>query len=209
MTASCVRQTLLALGFVFGVVVTGVAQQPEPTPSDLTAPAAPEASPEETVPSAPSPPDLLPESSALPAPSATPPPSTFDLLPNPIAPQAFAPANGQGSAEQKYKDAVRFREIRTLTARDPYAISLVRYADHALTPEGRREYLRAYYHYTADRMRRLEPRLSKLISVYENARVGSVTQFNIKPTIPVYELEKKDAAKRAAKKVTTSATTSR
>ena len=152
----------------------------------------PQPSPEATATPVPTPekaaPDLLPESGALPSPSASPPAHAVpDLIPNLVAPRAFLPPEPPLSAGQKIRDAIRFRELRTLAERSPYAIWLWRSADHALTAEGRRQYLRAYYRYTAGTMLKLEPRLTSMIKAYANARIQSTLQHNLLPTIPSYE----------------------
>src|SRR5947209_6179059 len=73
-------------------------------------------------------PDLLPESHALPTPTGTPPPSPRDLIPNGAVPQALLPPNNAQSALQRLQDVRRFRDIRTLAERDPYAVWLRQYA---------------------------------------------------------------------------------
>ena len=110
-------------------------------------------------------------------------------------PQGVIPPATQSSAAQKIKDAIRFREIRTLAERDPYAIWLYYYAGRASTFEDRRQYLRLYYHYLGARMRKLEPRLSAMINGYEWGQVSLVTKTGIRRTIPLRELEKRKAAK--------------
>lgn len=181
----------------------------EPTPSADTsptpgAPVSPEATPEPVITPLPPPPetaapDLLPETNALPQPHAAPAPNPLDLIPGGPVPQGVIPPNTQSGAAQRIKDTIRFREIRTLAERDPYAISLRYYADRAVTFEQRREYLRLYYHFLGARMRKLEPRLNPLIFSYEWSQVALVTQANIRPTIPLRELEKRKANEKSAR----------
>ena len=142
------------------------------------------------------PPDLLPETGALPTPAAAPTPAVRDL--SSMAPQALA-APGPASAAQRLKDTLRFREIRTVTEREPYAIFLWRSAGEAHTIEDRREYLRAYYHYLAARMHKLEPRLDTTIKSYEFGQLALVTQLNIIPTVPQRELETAAPAPRKSR----------
>jgi hypothetical protein len=171
-----------------------------------TQPATPTPSPEAAVPatpareaSSPSPspqpsvPALLPESNQLPAaPSATPPAAPhrpYDLIPEGPRPGPPPPSQNRPSATQQLADKIRFRELRTAAQRDPYAIKLWLTAKQAPTVEARREYLRAYYHYLGARMRELEPRLKAMIDAYEAASVAGSTQINIRPTIPLRDLE--------------------
>ena len=160
---------------------------PEPLMTPLPTP------PESTAP------DLLPETNALPQPRRTPAPNPFDLLPGGPVPQGTIPPTTESSAGQKIKDAIRFREIRTLAERDPYAISLQYYAGRAATFEDRRQYLRLYYHYLGARMRRLEPRLAGMINGFEWGQVGLMTQANIRRTIPLRELDKRKANAKNAR----------
>jgi hypothetical protein len=171
-------------------------QDPTPSPQETPLPGdvlEPQPSPEGVATPVPTPekgaPDLLPESGALPAPSATPPARAVpDLIPNPVVPRAFLPPEAPQSAAQKIKDAIRFRELRTLAEGDSYAIRLWWTANRTATAEGRRQYLRAYYRYTASSMLRLEPRLAAMIKAYENARMQSTLQHNLQPTIPSYKV---------------------
>ena len=186
------------LGGLLGALLCVLAHAQEPTPET---PVLPEATPEPTATPAPAPPEtaapeLLPESNALPQPRTTPGPNPRDLIPSGPVPQALLPPTAQASAAQKLKDSIRFREIRTLAERDPYAISLWYYAGRAVTFEDRRQYLRLYYHYLASRMRKLEPRLNPLISSYEMGQIGLLTQTNIRPTVPLRELDKRGRARQ-------------
>jgi hypothetical protein len=194
------------LGGLFGALFCVVAHAQEPTPPAASpsptpeTPVLPEATPEPTITPVPTPPEstapeLLPETHALPQPRTTPGPNPLDLIPSGPVPQALLPPGAQGSATQKIKDTIRFREIRTLAERDPYAIWLWYNAGRAVTFEDRRRYLRLYYHYLATRMRKLEPRLNALVNNYEQGQVSLVTQANIRPTIPLRELDKRGKAK--------------
>jgi hypothetical protein len=204
------------LGVLFGAAfcVLGLSHGQEPTPPPAAnvsptpeTPALPEATPEPLITPVPSPPesaapDLLPESNALPQPRTTPapnPPNPLDLIPGGPVPQGVIPPGTESSAAQKIKDAIRFREIRTLAERDPYAISLQYYAGRAGTFEERRQYLRLYFHYLGARMRKLEPRLSGMINGYEWGQIGLVTQANIRPTIPLRELDRRKASEKKAR----------
>ena len=165
--------------------------QPTPTPQE-------EASPAPTASPAPQGvPELLPESKTLPVqPPQTPLPP--DLIPQgtkPKPPGLSAP--NPASAEQQEKDKVRFRQIRTIARRNPFAIYLLGRAMLEKTDEGEREYMRAYYTTMCDQMRKLEPRLKPVIDIFENLNVARVSQFGIRPTIPLRDIRRYEAAQAA------------
>ena len=196
-------------GAAFCILGFGHAQEPTPAPTANVsptpeAPVLPEATPEPLITPVPTPPesaapDLLPETNALPRPRSTPAPNPLDLLPGGPAPQGVIPPGTQSSAAQRIKDLIRFREIRTLAERDPYAISLRYYAGRAATFNQKRQYLRLYYHYLGARMRKLEPRLIALINNFEWGQISLQTQANIRPTIPLRELDQRKAAENKAR----------
>ena len=142
-------------------------------------------------------PQLLPESKTLPVqPPETPLPP--DLIPEGTKPKPPGlPAPNPASAEQQEKDKIRFRQIRTIAQRNPFAIYLLRRATLEKTEEGEREYLRDYYTTTCDQMRKLEPRLKPVIDAFENGNVGRVSQFGIRPTIPLRDIRRYEAAQAA------------
>jgi hypothetical protein len=165
--------------------------QPTPTPQE-------EASPAPTASPAPQGvPELLPESKTLPVqPPQTPLPP--DLIPEGTKPKPPGlPAPNPASAEQQEKDKVRFRQIRTIAQRNPFAIYLLGRAMLEKTAEGEREYLRAYYTTMCDQMRKLEPRLKPVIDAFENLNVGRLSQFGIRPTIPLRDIRRYEAAQAA------------
>jgi hypothetical protein len=165
--------------------------QPTPTPQE-------EASPAPTASPAPQGvPELLPESKTLPVqPPQTPLPP--DLIPEGTKPKPPGlPAPNPASAEQQEKDKVRFRQIRTIARRNPFAIYLLGRAMLEKTAEGEREYLRAYYTTMCDQMRKLEPRLKPVIDAFENLNVGRLSQFGIRPTIPLRDIRRYEAAQAA------------
>ena len=152
---------LLALG-------AASAQETEPTPTPSTSqatgaqsasPAAPAASPTPELQQ--QEPQLLPESNAIPfpPPETSLPPLPQDLIPQGAKPQFPGSIPTPTSAEQQEKDRIRFRQIRTIAVRNPYAIYFLRRATLASTDEMKREYLRVYYTTMCDQMRKLEPRL--------------------------------------------------
>jgi hypothetical protein len=169
--------------------------QPTPTPQQEASPV-PTASP---TPESQGTPELLPESKTLPAP----PPETPlppDLIPEGTKPQPpGVPAPNPTSAEQQEKDKVRFRQIRTIAQRNPFAIYLLRRAMLEKTEEGEREYLRAYYTTMCDQMRKLEPRLTLVIDAFESANVGRLSQLAIRPAIPLRDIRRYEAAQAAQK----------
>jgi hypothetical protein len=165
--------------------------QPTPTPQE-------EASPAPTASPAPQGvPELLPESKTLPVqPPQTPLPP--DLIPEGTKPKPPGlPAPNPASAEQQEKDKVRFRQIRTIARRNPFAIYLLGRAMLEKTSEGEREYMRAYYTTMCDQMRKLEPRLKPVIDAFENLNVGRLSQLGIRPTIPLRDIRRYEAAQAA------------
>jgi len=193
--------SLLNLLFV-GAVASAQSAQPSPTESlpQPTPTPQEEASPAPTASPAPEPqgvPQLLPESKTLPVqPPETPLPP--DLIPEGTKPKPPGlPAPNPASAEQQEKDKIRFRQIRTIAQRNPFAIYLLRRATLEKTEEGEREYLRDYYTTTCDQMRKLEPRLKPVIDAFENGNVGRVSQFGIRPTIPLRDIRRYEAAQAA------------
>jgi hypothetical protein len=180
---------LLAVG-------TASAQVTEPTstPSTSQATGAPGASPAPAA--SPTPelqqqePQLLPESNELPLPPPeTPlPPLPLDLIPQGAKPQFPGSIPNPTSAEQLEKDKIRFRQIRTIAVRNPYAIYFLRRARLASTDEMKREYLRVYYTTMCDQMRKLEPRLKLMIDLFENTNIGRASQLTLRPTVPARDI---------------------
>jgi hypothetical protein len=166
--------------------------QPTPTPQEQGS-SVPGASP---VPEAQGLPEILPESTLPAQPVLSPLP--FDLIPQgtkPVLPGL--PALNPASAEQQEKDKVRFRQLRTIAQRNPFAIYLLRRARLERTDEGEREFLRLYYITMCDEMRKLEPRLKAMIDGFQNAKVSLVSQWNIRTTIPLRDIRRFDAAQAA------------
>ena len=144
------------------------------------------------------PPRLLPESKTLPPqPSATALPR--DLIPQGAKPQIPGSVPNPTSAEQLEKDRIRFRQLRTIAVRNPYAIYLLRRARMEHTDEMKREYLRVYYITMCDEMRKLEPRLKPLIDTFEKVNVGRASQLVIRPTVPARDIPRFEASQRVAK----------
>ena len=190
--------SLLNLLFV-GAVASAQSAQPSPTESlpQPTPTPQEEASPAPTASPAPEPqgvPQLLPESKTLPVqPPETPLPP--DLIPEGTKPKPPGlPAPNPASAEQQEKDKIRFRQIRTIAQRNPFAIYLLRRAMLEKTEEGEREYLRDYYTTTCDQMRKLEPRLKPVIDAFEYGNVARLSQLGIRPTIPLRDIRRYEAA---------------
>lgn len=171
---------------------------PSPSPSPLNAPSPtptpqiprdlipnPNSVPVPTPP--PSAPDLLPESNKLP-PTPTPGPNPADLIPYgiPIGPPTPAP---KPLVEQAVKDQARFREILTIAKRDPHAIEIWANAAKVDNLEYKRGWLRQYDNYVSGVMRKLEPRLKATIDAWERGQLSVHNQHNIKPTIPLLDLQ--------------------
>jgi hypothetical protein len=145
----------------------------------------------------PSAPELLPETNQLPPPPPGPeqpkgpPPAAplpYDLIPQ--GGPTLLPGPQKPSAAQLLHDRVRFRQLKSLAQNDPFAIRLRWEAARSGTLEGRREYLRAYYQFTSAKMRKIEPRLKPIIDAYEAGQIAGLKQVNIKPTIPLRDLER-------------------
>jgi hypothetical protein len=181
---------LLALG-------AASAQETEPTPTPSTSqatgaqsasPAAPAASPTPELQQ--QQPQLLPESNAIPfpPPETSLPPLPQDLIPQGAKPQFPGSIPNPTSAEQQEKDRIRFRQIRTIAVRNPYAIYFLRRATLASTDEMKREYLRVYFTTMCDQMRKLEPRLKLMIDTFENANIGRASQLALRPTVPARDI---------------------
>ena len=193
--------SLFNLLFV-GAVASAQNAQPSPTESvpQPTPPPQEQASPTPTASPAPESqgvPELLPESKTLPVqPPETPLPP--DLIPQGTKPKPPGlPAPNPASAEQQEKDKVRFRQIRTIAQRNPFAIYLLRRAMLEKTEESEREYLRTYYTTMCDQMRKLEPRLKPVIDAFENGNIGRLSQLGIRPAIPLRDIRRYEAAQAA------------
>ena len=196
------RLLILSLFNLLFVVAVASAQNAQPSPTESLPQPTPtpqeEASPAPTASPAPQGvPELLPESKTLPVqPPQTPLPP--DLIPEGTKPKPPGlPAPNPASAEQQEKDKVRFRQIRTIARRNPFAIYLLGRAMLEKTDEGEREYMRAYYTTMCDQMRKLEPRLKPVIDAFENLNVGRLSQFGIRPTIPLRDIRRYEAAQAA------------
>ena len=165
-----------------------------PTPSTSQAPGTQSASPAPAA--SPTPelqqqePQVLPESNALPfpPPETAIPPLPQDLIPQGVKPQFPGSIPNPTSAEQLEKDRIRFRQIRTIAVRNPYAIYFFRRATLARTDEMKREYLRVYFTTMCDQMRKLEPRLKLMIDTFENANIGRASQLALRPTVPARDI---------------------
>jgi hypothetical protein len=176
------------------------AQDAKPSPAEsastLTAQTAPESSPSPT-PEPQTAPDLLPESKTLPPlppDSALPP----DLIPERPKPTRNTPLPNPGSEEQREKDNIRFRQVRTIAVRNPFAVYLAKRAAQEKTEEGNREYFRAYYTAMAIQMRTLEPKLKPAIDGFEAGNIGRFSETLIRPTIPLRDLRRYKLAQAAA-----------
>ena len=190
--------SLMFLQFALGFAS---AQQAEPSPSATATPQSesvqlPAASPTPSpTPEMQQAPQLLPESNALPprpAERVLPP----DMMPQGVKPQIPGAIPNPTSAEQLEKDRVRFRQLRTIAARDPYAIYLSRKASTERTDEMKREYLRVYYITMSDIMRKVEPRLKPLIDSYEALNIARTAPLGIRPTVPARDVPRYEASLR-------------
>ncbi len=188
-----IRLILLLLGGLLFVGLNASAQQADATPTPTATPQSEQSTGQESPAASPSPepqqePQLLPNTNALPA-QPSPTPALRDLLPqgiNTVIPGSLLPT--PNSAEQSEKDKFRFREIRSIAVRNPYAVYLLRKAQSEHNDEAKREYLRVYYMTMCDEMRKLEPRLKGMIDGFENTNVGRSSPLGQRPTIPGRDL---------------------
>jgi hypothetical protein len=201
------RSLISSLVVVFAVAVASVGEpEPSPTATASQTIATPQeqtgatetASPSPTVSPVPvpqEPPQVLPESKALPTP-ATEPTHPRDLLPEGTKPQIPGSVPNPASAEQLEKDKIRFRQLRTIAVRDPYAIYFWHQARLQNTDELKREYLRVYYITLCDEMRKLEPRLKPTIDAFEALNVARVSPVALRPTVPERDVPRFEASQR-------------
>jgi hypothetical protein len=188
-------------------VAATLAQEAEPTPTAAIpqTSATPPAQNEQTQTVSPSPvvsptpetqetPQLLPESKTLPQPAETPLPR--DLIPEGAKPQIPGSVPNPTSAEQVEKDRVRFRQLRTIARRNPYAIYYWRRARLERTEEMKREYFRVYYTTMCDQMRKLEPRLKLTIDAFEAVNLSRISPVAIRPTVPERDLPRFKASQK-------------
>jgi hypothetical protein len=200
-------RTLLVIVFSFiGITLRAQNVQPSPSPSVSPSPSpsplsAPSPTPTPQIPRdlipnpnnvpvptpPPSAPDLLPESNKLP-PTPTPGPNPADLIPQGI-PVGTPTPTPKPLAEQAVKDRARFREILTIAKRDPQSVELWSNAAKADNLEYKRGWLRQYDSYVSEVMRKLEPRLKATIDAWERGQLYTHNQHNIKPTIPLLDLQ--------------------
>jgi hypothetical protein len=196
---------LLVIVFCFiGVTLRAQNAQPSPSPSASPSPSplsAPSPTPTPQIPRdlipnpnnvpvptpPPSAPDLLPESNKLP-PTPTPGPNPADLIPHGI-PVGTPTPTPKPLAEQAVKDKARFREILTIAKRDPHSVELYSNAARADNLEYKRGWLRQYDNYVSGVMRKLEPSLKPAIDAWERTQLYTHNQHNIKPTIPLLDLQ--------------------
>jgi hypothetical protein len=195
-----------SLALILLAVGTASAQETEPAPSATVPQSSPV--PEErngqtgvpapvptATPEAQEVPQLLPESNELPA------QPTQSVLPRDLIPEGAKPLipgaiPNPTSAEQLEKDKVRFRQLRTIAVRDPYAIYFWRRARSEQTDEMKREYLRVYYITMCDKMRKLEPRLKPMIDAFESGNISRLSQTLSRPTVPERDIPRFKAAQR-------------
>ena len=198
-------RTLFVIVFCFiGVTLRAQNAQPSASPSASASPSplsAPSPTPTPQIPRdlipnpnnvpvptpPPSAPDLLPESNKLP-PTPTPGPNPADLIPQGI-PIGSPTPTPKPLAEQAVKDKARFREILTIAKRDPHSIELLANAAKADNLEYKRGWLRQYDSYLSEVMRKLEPGLKTTVNAWEIGQVSTHSQHNIKPTIPLRDLQ--------------------
>ena len=105
-------------------------------------------------------PSLLPESNELPE----------------HVPAEHPASRKADAAETKLSVAEndRFDSIRTRAMNNAHAAYLLKRATHASGSPARRSYIRAYYVNVADRMRKLDPKLSASINAYEEAKMRDI-----------------------------------
>jgi hypothetical protein len=197
---------LWSLAVVLWTMGAALAQEPGPTPgaeapqtsptpeeqSGETPTASPMASP---TPESQESPQLLPESKTLP------PQPVETLLPRDLIPEGAKPRipgsiPNPTSAEQLEKDKIRFRQLRTIAVRDPYAVYFWRRSRSEHTDEMKREYLRVYYITMCEEMRKLEPRLKPMIDAFEASNLVRVSPVAARPTVPGRDIPRFEASQR-------------
>jgi hypothetical protein len=192
---SCLRvaATLFCFGaftpVVFAQDLQPVSPSPSPTPSELATPEQPPAEPAPELSPSPEPepsptpsPEQLPESDQLPT-APEPGPLPPDLIPEGRIPP-IPLFQTKPSAEQKVKDAIRFRQLRTMASRHPNVIAWDHQAKLARTEYGKREALKQYYQWMGYLMQRKEPRLKPMIDVFVGLALSRLAQTRIEPTVP-------------------------
>ena len=186
-----------ALAQETGPTPATAAPQTSPTPEEQSgeAPTASPMSVASPTPESQEPPQLLPESKTLPPqPAETVLPR--DLIPEGAKPRIPGSIPSPTSAEQLEKDKIRFRQLRTIAVRDPYAVYFWRRARLEHTDEMKREYLRVYYVTMCDEMRKLEPRLKPMIDAFEASNLGRVSPVGARPTVPGRDIPRFEASQR-------------
>jgi hypothetical protein len=193
---------LWSLAVVLWTMGSALAQEPGPTPTVVgpqTSPT-PEEQSGESPTASPTPesqesPQLLPESKTLP------PQPVETLLPRDLIPEGAKPRipgsiPNPTSAEQLEKDKIRFRQLRTIAVRDPYAVYFWRRSRSEHTDEMKREYLRVYYITMCEEMRKLEPRLKPMIDAFEASNLVRVSPVAARPTVPGRDIPRFEASQR-------------
>ena len=179
------------------VVSAAPAQEPGPSPAATASQTAAKPQDQTGATESPSPspqgsPQLLPQSKTLPTPAPEP-ALPRDLLPQGTKPQIPGSLPNPASAEQLEKDKIRFRLLRTIAVRNPYAVYFWRRARLQHTDELKREYLRAYYITMCDEMRKLEPRLKPTIDAFEALNVARLSPVTLRPTVPQRDVPRFEA----------------
>jgi hypothetical protein len=193
---------LWSLAVVFWTMGAALAQEPGPTPTaeaPQTSPT-PEEQSGETPTASPTPesqesPQLLPESKTLP-PQPVETVLPRDLIPEGAKPRIPGSIPNPTSAEQLEKDKIRFRQLRTIAVRDPYAVYFWRRSRSEHTDEMKREYLRVYYITMCEEMRKLEPRLKPMIDAFEASNLARVSPVAARPTVPGRDIPRFEASQR-------------
>jgi hypothetical protein len=105
-------------------------------------------------------PSLLPESDELP-----------EHVPaeHPASHKDATPATKVNVAEND-----RFESIRSKAMNNAHAAYLLKRATHASGSAAKRRFMRAYYVNVAERMRKLDPKLSASINAYEEAKIRDI-----------------------------------
>jgi hypothetical protein len=183
--------TLFCFGAVVPVAFTQdlqpISPSPSPTPSEQATPEQAPAEPAPELSPAPEPsptpsPEQLPESDQLPT-APEPGPLPPDLIPEGRIPQ-IPLFQTKPSAEQKVKDAIRFRQLRTMASRHPNVIAWDHQAKLARTEYGKREALKQYYQWMGYLMQQKEPRLKPMIDGFVGPALSRLAQTRIEPTVP-------------------------
>jgi len=127
-------------------------------------------------------------------------PATFDpLLDEPLPLLPDLPANSDAnffntapsgtSTADRLRAAIRIRELKTLSVREPEIVAQRELADHAKTYEGRRTALRNYYTLLSRSIIRKDAKLKEPVEAELTRKLKDLEQDKVRPSILVEPIE--------------------